>query len=65
MALASSTFAVQASRSQDADVRRERLLHRHRAAVDKVVADARTFSEDLERTLSEITDEDLRQAASR
>lgn len=67
MALKSSTFAVRAgsTASADAEARKERLLGRHRGAIEKVVADAKTFSEDRKRALERISDRQLRESASR
>ncbi|MDP9415675.1 MAG: hypothetical protein M3Q08_16670 [Pseudomonadota bacterium] len=65
MALKSSTFAVQAGSSAKADAKKKALLERHRKSVEKVVADAKSFSEDRKRKLSQITDVKLRESAAR
>jgi hypothetical protein len=65
MALSSSTYALPKGSSAKADAAKEDLLTRHRNAVEKVVADAKTFSNDRKRDLGKIADEDLRQSAAR
>jgi len=65
MALKSNTFAVQAASSAKADAKKKALLERHRKSVEKVVADARSFSDDRKRKLSQITDAKLRESAAR
>jgi hypothetical protein len=65
MALKSNTFAVQASSGAKADAKKKALLERHRKSVEKVVADARSFSDDRKRKLSKITDVKLRESAAR
>jgi hypothetical protein len=67
MALKSSTFVVRAGgvANADAEARKERLLGRHRGAIERVVADAKTFSEDRRRALDRISDKQLRDSASR
>ncbi len=65
MALKSSTFAVPAGSDAKAKARKELLLTRHRGAIEKVVADAKSFSEDRKRALDRIEDALLRESASR
>ncbi len=65
MALKSSTFAVPTGNDAKAKARKELLLIRHRGAIEKVVADAKSFSEDRKRALNRIEDALLRESASR
>lgn len=65
MALKSSTFAVQAGSSVMADAKKKALLARHGKSVEKVVADAKSFSDDRKRKLSQISDLELRESAAR
>jgi hypothetical protein len=65
MALKSNTFAVQAASSAKADAKKKALLERHRKSVEKVVADAKSFSDDRKRKLNKITDVMLRESAAR
>lgn len=65
MTLKSNSFAVLASSSAKADAKKNALLERHRKSVEKVVADAKSFSDDRKRKLSKITNLKLRESASR
>jgi hypothetical protein len=65
MALSSSTFALPKDGGAKAKRRKDLLLKRHRAAVEKVLADAKTFSDDRKRDLDKIDDESLRRSATR
>lgn len=65
MGLSSSTLALPKKASGKAKTKKSGLLTRHRQAVDKVVADAKSFSEDRQRELGKIADEGLRQSAAR
>jgi len=65
MALKSSTFAIPASSSVKADAKKKALLARHGQSVEKVVADAKSFSDDRKRKLSQISDLKLRESAAR
>lgn len=65
MALKSSTYALHKGAGVKASAKNEALLARHRNAVEKVVADAKAFSDDRKRKLDTITDATLRQSAAR
>lgn len=65
VALSSSTYALGEGSSFKADATKRSLLTRHRKAVEKVVADAKTFSADRKRDLDKIADEELRVSAAR
>jgi hypothetical protein len=65
MALSSSTFALANGSSAKADATKKSLLSRHRKAVEEVVSDAKTFSDDRKRDLGKIADKRLRQSAAR
>jgi len=65
MALKSSTFTVQAGSSIKADAKKKALLARHGKSVERVVADAKSFSDDRKRKLSQISDLELRESAAR
>jgi hypothetical protein len=65
MALSSKTYALSKGSSAKADATKEGLLARHHKAVEKVLADARAFSDDRTRDLDQIADEDLRHSAAR
>jgi predicted acylesterase/phospholipase RssA len=65
MALKSSTYALQKVAGAKAGAKNKALLARHRNAVEKVVADAKAFSDDRQRKLDTITDATLRQSAAR
>lgn len=65
MALKSSTFAIPASSGVKADAKKKALLARHGKSVKKVVADAKSFSDDRKRKLSQISDLKLRESAAR
>ncbi len=65
MALKSSTFAIQAGSSVKSDIKKKALLARHGKSVEKVVADAKSFSDDRKRKLSQISDVKLRESAAR
>ncbi len=65
MALKSSTFAIQAGSSVKADAKKKALLARHGKSVQKVVADAKSFSDDRKRKRSQISDLKLRESAAR
>lgn len=65
MGLSSSTYALPKVSRAKADSKKNGLLARHRQAVDKVVADAKALSDDRKRDLDRITDDRLRQSASR
>jgi hypothetical protein len=64
MALSSSTIAL-SRESAKADATKVSLLSRHRKAVDEVVSDAKSFSDDRKRELGKIVDKALRQSAAR
>ena len=65
MALSSRTYALSQGPSAKADATKESLLARHRKAVEKVLAEAKAFSDDRTRDLDQIADENLRQSAGR
>jgi hypothetical protein len=65
MALSSSTYALSIRSGAKVDATKKRLLSRHREAVEKVLAEAKTLSEDRKRDLGKIDDENLRQNAAR
>lgn len=65
MALRSSSFAVESHGGARSDEKTKLLQQRHKAAMAKVLADAKSFSDDRRRALDEITDEALRQSAAR
>jgi hypothetical protein len=65
MALSSNTYVLPKGSSAKADVTKKNLLNRHYEAVAKVLADAKTLSEDRKRDLGKIDDESLRQSAAR
>lgn len=65
MALKSSTYALQKGPDAKASAKKNALLARHRNAVEKVLADAKSFSDDRRRKLNTITDATLRQSAAR
>ena len=65
MALSSSSIALPKTADAKAKAKKSGLLTRHRKAVEKVVADAKTFSDDRKRDLGKIADESLRQSAAR
>ena len=65
MALRSSSFAVETHGSARADAKKKLLQQRHKTAMAKVLADAKSFSADRRRALDEITDETLRESAAR
>lgn len=65
MALNSTTFALPKNGEAKAKRRKDDLLKRHRQAVEKVLADAKTFSDDRKRDLEKIGDEKLRRSATR
>lgn len=65
MGLSSSTLALPKKAGTKAKSKTSGLLMRHRKAIDKVVADAKTFSDDRKRDLEKIADEGLRQSAAR
>jgi hypothetical protein len=65
MALNSTTFALPKSGEARTKRRKDDLLKRHREAVEKVLADAKTFSDDRKRDLEKIGDEKLRRSATR
>lgn len=64
MALSSSTIALPKG-SAKADATKTGLLTRHRKAVEDVISDAKTFSDDRKRDLGKIADKSLRQSAAR
>lgn len=64
MALSSSTIALPKG-STKADATKTGLLSRHRKAVEEVVSDAKTFSDDRKRELGKIVNKGLRQSAAR
>jgi hypothetical protein len=63
MALSSSTLAL--PKKVGAKVGGAKLLMRHRLAIEEVVADAKSFSEERQRELDKIVDKGLRQSAAR
>ena len=65
MALNSSTFVIQTGSSTKADAKKKALLARHGKSVEKVVADAKFFSNERKRKLSQISDAKLRESAAR
>ena len=65
MALKSSTYALRKGASAKANAKKTALLARHRNAVEKVLAEAKSFSDDRKRKLDTITDATLRQSAAR
>jgi hypothetical protein len=65
MALKSSTYALQKGAGAKASAKKKALLARHRNAMDKVLADAKSFSDDRKRKLDTIADATLRQSAAR
>ncbi|WP_067614106.1 hypothetical protein [Erythrobacter sp. QSSC1-22B] len=65
MALSSSTYFLSKGNSTKAGAKKKILLRRHRNEVEKVVADAKSFSEDRKRDLDKIADERLRESAAR
>lgn len=65
MALSSSTYALPKGGKAKATAAKKGLLMRHRAAVQKVVADAKSLSDDRKRDLSKISDRALRESAAR
>ena len=65
MALSSSTYALPKGGKAKATAAKKGLLTRHRAAVEKVVADAKSFSDYRKRDLNKITDKVLRESAAR
>ena len=65
MALISGTYVISTGSNGKADSTKKRLLSRHREAVEKVLADAKTLSEDRKRDLGKIDDVNLRQSAAR
>ena len=64
MALSSSTIALPKG-SAKAEATKASLLSRHRKAVEEVVSDAKSFSDDRKRELGKIVDKGLRQSAAR
>ncbi len=64
MALSSSTIALPKGGAK-AKATKAGLLSRHRKAVDDVVSDAKSFSDDRKRELGKIVDKSLRQSAAR
>lgn len=65
MVLKSNTFAIPAGSNVKADAKKKALLARHDKSVEKVVADARSFSDDRKRKLSQISNLKLRESAAR
>lgn len=65
MAFKSNTFKVQPKRRSVAGQSAKTLQIRHKKAIDKVVADAKSLAEDRRRTLAEISDSKLRTSAAR
>jgi hypothetical protein len=68
MALKSSTFSF-GTRNSGGDPKtakaKQQLLKRHHEAIEKVVADAKSYSDDYRRTLGAILDKNLRDSAKR
>lgn len=64
MALSSSTIALPQG-SAKAEANKTSLLSRHRKAVEEVVSDAKSFSDDRKRELGKIVDKGLRRSAAR
>lgn len=65
MTLKSNTFTAQPGGNAKADAKKKLLLKRHSGAIGKVIADAKTFSEDRKRALDRISDTKLRESAAR
>jgi len=64
MTLKSSTFPAKDQKSA-IETKKPALLERHRSAIQEVLREAKSFSEDRRRTLSEIKDEHLRDSAKK
>jgi len=68
MSLKSSTFPLN-TRGGGADAKtaktKQQLLNRHRGAIEKVLTDAKSYSDDYRRTLGTILDKGLRDSAKR
>jgi hypothetical protein len=65
MALSSTTYAVRKADSVKARVKKRGLLTKHKIEMQKVLAEAKTFSDDRKGKLETISDEGLRETASR
>ena len=65
MGLSSSTLALPKKAGAKTERKKSGLLMRHRQAIEEVVAEAKTFSDDRKRDLDKIADEGLRQSAAR
>jgi hypothetical protein len=68
MSLKSSTFPLNTRRggvAGQAAKAKQRLLNRHHVAIEKVLADAKSYSEEYRRTLGAILDKGLRDSAKR
>ncbi len=65
MALKSSTFEVAKANPRTVGAQKAGLETRHKAAIDKVVSEARTLAEDRRKALSDISSAALRASATR
>ena len=67
MSLSSNTFALPEGAGAEAKAKTKKsgLLMRHHKVIERVVSEAKSFSDERKRDLNEIADEDLRQSAAR